>query len=203
MVSCGRAMRMRASGSGCGRRYTCFAAVGASEGAAGGRRVVSQRRSGAESTSPSEVSSSPRWSRGCGAVADRTSTAEVSEWRAEAETSKPRVIIAGGGIGGLCAALALQSKGIPFMLSEKVKEYKPFGGPIQLQCNALEALEAIDMGVARQVMDLGTITGDRINGLLDGKTGEWFIKFDTRKPALRKGLPLTLVLNRYVLLDIL
>uniref|UniRef100_A0A7S2TAZ3 FAD-binding domain-containing protein n=1 Tax=Chloropicon roscoffensis TaxID=1461544 RepID=A0A7S2TAZ3_9CHLO len=203
MVSCGRAMRMRASGSGCGRRYTCFAAVGASEGAAGGRRVVSQRRSGAESTSPSEVSSSPRWSRGCGAVADRTSTAEVSEWRAEAETSKPRVIIAGGGIGGLCAALALQSKGIPFMLYEKVKEYKPFGGPIQLQCNALEALEAIDMGVARQVMDLGTITGDRINGLLDGKTGEWFIKFDTRKPALRKGLPLTLVLNRYVLLDIL
>merc|ERR1719174_3650728 len=52
-------------------------------------------------------------------------------------------------------------------------------------------------------MDLGTVTGDRINGLLDGKTGEWFLRFDTRKPALKKGLPLTLVLNRYVLLDIL
>uniref|UniRef100_A0A7S2WZ25 FAD-binding domain-containing protein n=1 Tax=Chloropicon primus TaxID=1764295 RepID=A0A7S2WZ25_9CHLO len=121
----------------------------------------------------------------------------------DSDSGKPRVIIAGGGIGGLCAALALQSKGIPFTLYEKVKEYKPFGGPIQLQCNALESLEAIDMSVARQIMDLGTITGDRINGLLDGKTGEWYLRFDTRKPALKKGLPLTLVLNRYVLLDIL
>ncbi len=115
----------------------------------------------------------------------------------------PHVVIAGGGIGGLCLAIALQAKGVPFKLYEKVREYKPFGGPIQLQCNALESLEAIDMSLAREIMDLGTITGDRINGLLDGKTGEWYLRFDTRKPAMKKGLPLTLVLNRYVLLDIL
>ena len=136
------------------------------------------------------------------AVADELSAPSLSKDQGS-DPSKPRVVIAGGGIGGLCAAIALQSKGIPFTLYEKVKEYKPFGGPIQLQCNALESLEAIDMKVARQVMDLGTVTGDRINGLLDGKTGEWFLRFDTRKPALKKGLPLTLVLNRYVLLDIL
>ena len=116
---------------------------------------------------------------------------------------QPHVVIAGGGIGGLCLAIALQAKGVPFKLYEKVKEYKPFGGPIQLQCNALESLEAIDMSLAKEIQDLGTITGDRINGLLDGKTGEWYLRFDTRKPAMKKGLPLTLVLNRYVLLDIL
>lgn len=55
----------------------------------------------------------------------------------------------------------------------QVKEYRPFGGPIQLQCNALATLEAIDMNVAAEIQELGTITGDRINGLIDGKTGEW------------------------------
>jgi len=121
----------------------------------------------------------------------------------EEKRNQPNVVIAGGGIGGLCLALALQAKGIPFTLYEKVKKYKPFGGPIQLQCNALAALEAIDMKVANEILDLGTITGDRVNGLLDGKTGEWYVRFDTRKPAKKDGLPLTLVLNRYVLLDIL
>jgi len=122
---------------------------------------------------------------------------------ASPSTPHPHVLIAGGGIGGLCLALALQSKGIPFTVYEKVSEYKPFGGPIQLQSNALSALEAIDADVAAEILAEGTVTGDRINGLLDGKTGEWYIKFDTRKPAIAKGLPLTLVLNRYHLLDIL
>jgi zeaxanthin epoxidase len=121
----------------------------------------------------------------------------------EEKRSQPKVIIAGGGVGGLCLALALQAKGVPFTLYEKVKKYKPFGGPIQLQCNALATLEAIDMNVANEILNLGTITGDRVNGLLDGKTGEWYVRFDTRKPAKKDGLPLTLVLNRYVLLDIL
>ena len=64
---------------------------------------------------------------------------------------------------------------------EKVQQYKPFGGPIQLQCNALSALECIAPEVAEKVEMDGVVTGDRINGLLDGEAGEWFYRFDTRK----------------------
>lgn len=45
--------------------------------------------------------------------------------------------------------------------------------PLQVQSNALAALEAIDQGVAEQVLAEGCVTGDRINGLCDGVTGHW------------------------------
>lgn len=115
----------------------------------------------------------------------------------------PEVLIAGGGIAGLITALALQRKGMKVKVFEKVKEYKLFGGPIQLQCNAQGALDSIAPDIAEQILDKSTITGDRINGLLDGVLGEWFYRFDTRKPCHENGLPLTLVIARYDLLDIL
>ena len=86
---------------------------------------------------------------------------------------------------------------------EKVTQYKPFGGPIQLAGNALSMLEALDADVAEEVMRHGAITGDRVNGLLDGSTGEWYCRFDTRKPAYTHGLPLTMVVSRYKLIEIL
>jgi len=52
----------------------------------------------------------------------------------------PSVLVAGGGIAGLICALALQRKGMKVLVFEKVSEYKLFGGPIQLQCNAQGAL---------------------------------------------------------------
>ena len=116
---------------------------------------------------------------------------------------RPKVIIAGGGIGGLMFALACQKRGVDVQLFEKVKQYKPFGGPIQLQCNALGALEAVDPATAAKVIARGTITGDRVNGLRDGIDRDWYYRFDTRGPCRRNGLPLTMVINRYELLDIL
>jgi zeaxanthin epoxidase len=44
---------------------------------------------------------------------------------------------------------------------------------LQIQSNALGALEALDLEVAQRVYDVGCITGDRINGLCDGVTGDW------------------------------
>lgn len=45
--------------------------------------------------------------------------------------------------------------------------------PLQVQSNALAALEAIDMDMAEEVLASGCITGDRVNGLCDGVTGDW------------------------------
>ena len=119
------------------------------------------------------------------------------------DATKPKVLVAGGGIAGLVAAAACRRKGMEVRVFEKVKKYEPFGGPIQLQCNAQGALDSIDPAMAEAVTAKGTITGDRVNGLLDGVSGEWFYRFDTRKPCHDNGLPLTLVLSRFELLDIL
>ncbi|CAI7877931.1 unnamed protein product [Closterium sp. NIES-54] len=78
-----------------------------------------------------------------------------------------------------------------------------YRGPIQVQSNALAALEAVDLRVAEEVMAAGCITGDRINGLCDGLTGEWYVKFDTFTPAAEGGLPVTRVISRMTLQQIL
>lgn len=43
----------------------------------------------------------------------------------------------------------------------------------QVQSNALAALEALDAQVAEEVLAEGCITGDRVNGLVDGASGKW------------------------------
>jgi len=43
----------------------------------------------------------------------------------------------------------------------------------QIQSNALGALEAIDPALAEEIMSEGCVTGDRINGLCDGVSGDW------------------------------
>ena len=130
--------------------------------------------------------------------------AEAGAAAAEGAATKPlKVIVAGGGIGGLTFALAAQERGLDVQVFERVKQYKPFGGPIQMQCNALGALEAISPAFAEDVISTGCVTGDRINGLLDGVSGRWWMRFDTRQPCRRNGLPLTLVINRPDLLQML
>ena len=53
---------------------------------------------------------------------------------------------------------------------------KPFA-LLQVQSNALAALEAIDKEMADKILAEGCITGDRINGLVDGATGKWYRLF--------------------------
>ena len=96
----------------------------------------------------------------------------------QAEKKNLRVLVAGGGIGGLVFALAAKRKGFEVMVFEKdlsaVRGEGQYRGPIQIQSNALAALEAIDSDVADEVMRVGCITGDRINGLVDGVSGSWY-----------------------------
>lgn len=114
-----------------------------------------------------------------------------------------KVLIAGGGIGGLVLGNALRKKGMDFTIFEKTQEYRPFGGPIQVQSNALAAVEAIDRSMCDEIMEAGTTTGNRVNGLKDGKTGKWYCQFDTGAPAQKQGLPLTRVVDRPDLQQIL
>lgn len=93
------------------------------------------------------------------------------------QKKKLRVLVAGGGIGGLVFALAAKRKGFEVVVFERdlsaIRGEGQYRGPIQIQSNALAALEAIDSEVADQVMRVGCITGDRINGLVDGLSGSW------------------------------
>ncbi|KAK7307628.1 hypothetical protein VNO77_40865 [Canavalia gladiata] len=123
------------------------------------------------------------------------------------EKKKVRVLVAGGGIGGLVFALAAKKKGFEVVVFEKdasaIRGEGQYRGPIQIQSNALAALEAIDLEVAEEVMTVGCITGDRINGLVDGVSGSWYIKLDTFTPAAERGLPITRIINRMDLQEIL
>lgn len=125
----------------------------------------------------------------------------------ENKNKKLRILVAGGGIGGLVFALAAKRKGFEVLVFEKdmsaIRGEGQYRGPIQIQSNALAALEAIDMDVAEEVMRAGCVTGDRINGLVDGISGSWYIKFDTFTPAAEKGLPVTRVISRMTLQQIL
>ncbi|XP_077215554.1 zeaxanthin epoxidase, chloroplastic-like [Tasmannia lanceolata] len=120
---------------------------------------------------------------------------------------KLRILIAGGGIGGLVLGLAAKNRGFEVKIFEKnlssVTGEGQYRGPIQLQSNALAVLEAIDKDAFEQVMNAGCVTGDRLNGLADGLTGNWFAKFDTLTPAIKRGLPVTQVICRMRLQNIL
>jgi len=116
---------------------------------------------------------------------------------------KVEVIIAGGGIGGLFSALVLCKMGYDVRVFEKAKQYRPFGGPIQIASNAAESIRRIDEGVYQKILHRSTIIGDRMNGLKDGLSDEWFATFDLDSPARRRGQVSSVVIDRPVLQEIL
>ncbi|MDX3894997.1 3-hydroxybenzoate 6-monooxygenase [Pusillimonas sp.] len=65
-----------------------------------------------------------------------------------ANTAKQKVIVVGGGIGGLAAALALTRRNIQVLLLEQAAEIGEIGAGIQLGPNAFAALDALGVGEA-------------------------------------------------------
>jgi len=61
---------------------------------------------------------------------------------------KPKVLIVGGGIGGLTTALALKFRGINALLFEQAAAFREVGAGIQLSCNATRILTALGVGKA-------------------------------------------------------
>mmetsp|Transcript_13536 Transcript_13536/g.20617 ORF Transcript_13536/g.20617 Transcript_13536/m.20617 type:complete len:555 (-) Transcript_13536:207-1871(-) len=127
-----------------------------------------------------------------------------------------RVIIAGGGVAGLVAASACHSHGMKVAIFEQASQYAPYGGPIQIQSNALRALQRIKPILFDEIVKAGTVTADRVSGLKIGykkgvfmnlgqqyERGDWLVKFDTLQPALDAGLAATVVVDRPVIQQIL
>ncbi|MCC2314876.1 flavin-dependent oxidoreductase [Cellulomonas xiejunii] len=65
--------------------------------------------------------------------------------------AEPRVLVAGGGIGGLAVALTLHQIGVPFTVLEGARELAPLGVGINLQPNAVRELD--DLGIGPDVLD--------------------------------------------------
>ncbi len=63
-----------------------------------------------------------------------------------------RILIAGGGIGGLAAALALAQKGIASLVLEKAAELGEIGAGIQLGPNAFHCFDRLGVGEAARGM---------------------------------------------------
>ena len=61
-------------------------------------------------------------------------------------------MIVGGGIGGLCAAIALVSKGVAVTVCERASEFSEVGAGIQLSPNATRILQAWGFGPAIQAV---------------------------------------------------
>ena len=144
-----------------------------------------------------------------GAAGGRTSSCRfgggaVAMSAADGDSERPlKAVIAGGGIGGLCTAVTLQSAGWDVEVFERTREYRPFGGPIQIASNGLEALSEINPGMRQEILDRGNVIGDRKNGLKDGISNEWFATFDLYSPAVRRGQTPSLVIDRPILQEIL
>jgi 2-polyprenyl-6-methoxyphenol hydroxylase-like FAD-dependent oxidoreductase len=61
------------------------------------------------------------------------------------------VLVAGGGIGGLCVALTLHQVGVPCLVLESVQHLKPLGVGINLQPNAVR--ELYELGIGPEQLD--------------------------------------------------
>lgn len=135
-----------------------------------------------------------------------------------------KVAIAGGGVGGLTAALYMLKNGFDVTVYEKTAAFARFGGPIQFASNALSVLKEIDETLFDRVMEKFTFTGTRACGIKDGlradgsfrmtddsldylvnkdAPADWFVKFPLKECADLYSLPYTGVIDRPDLQEIL
>ncbi|MDP2256376.1 MAG: 3-hydroxybenzoate 6-monooxygenase, partial [Polaromonas sp.] len=94
-------------------------------------------------------------------------------------TQQLPVIVAGGGIGGLAAALALVRQGFSVKVLEQAPEIGEIGAGIQLGPNAFHAFDALGIGEkarGRAVYTDEMVMHDAVDGALVGRipTGEAF-----------------------------
>lgn len=107
-----------------------------------------------------------------------------------------RAIIAGGGIGGLAAALALVRRGWDVEVLERAPAFAEVGAGLSLWPNGLRALDAL--GVGAQVRGRARLEGQA--GIQDS-AGRWITRTDTA--ALERRFGSVAMIHRADLLEVL
>ena len=69
--------------------------------------------------------------------------------------TRPRILVAGGGIGGLTAAIALKQRGYNVEVVERAPELRPVGAGLTVQVNAMKAYARL--GLAEKVIAAGHV----------------------------------------------
>jgi 2-polyprenyl-6-methoxyphenol hydroxylase-like FAD-dependent oxidoreductase len=95
-----------------------------------------------------------------------------------------RAVVAGGGIGGLTAAVALRRRGWDVAVLERAPALEPVGAGLGLGPNALHALDAIGLG--DEVRRFSAVQG---HGGLRRSGGGWLVRTDLGAVATRFGDP--------------
>ena len=85
-------------------------------------------------------------------------------------------VVAGGGLGGLTAAVALHRRGWQVRVLERARSLEPVGAGISLWPNALRALDTLGVGAA--VRTRGTLSGPggiRLDMRVIGAPSGWVV----------------------------
>ena len=110
-----------------------------------------------------------------------------------------RVVIAGGGIGGLSAALSLASKGIEVHVLEQAAAFTDVGAGIQLSPNATRVLFSLGLEATLEAVAFTPVSGET----RDAKTGNALAEFPLgRAVEARFGFPF-LQIHRHDLIALL
>lgn len=81
--------------------------------------------------------------------------------------SKLRIAIAGGGVGGMAAAIALQGMGHEVVIFEQSKAYGRVGADVNLTPNAVHALDGLGRGVGESLRKTAARPDFRISRMWD------------------------------------
>lgn len=107
------------------------------------------------------------------------------------DTQRPDVLVVGGGIGGLSAALALTQQGLRVRLYEQAPEFGEVGAGLQLAPNCTRILN--DYGLLDEVVQLGVLPEHMI--MKDALDASELTRVDLKDMERRYGFPY-LVIHR-------
>jgi len=102
-----------------------------------------------------------------------------------ADTNRPHVLVIGGGIGGLSAALALARKGLKVRVHERAAEFGEVGAGLQIAPNCTRILD--DYGLLDEATSLGVLPEHMI--MKDALDAGELTRLDLKDLQRRYGFP--------------